>query len=103
MSIAVAGFDIHRSQITFDSLDTETGEPASGSRTQISQGVRGALGEQAIRPRNHSPPTQPAAARGRAEAQSSDNREKGVERRAAPVSPSTQPLRPGVSPLALER
>jgi hypothetical protein len=30
MSIVVAGFDIHRSQITFDALDTETGEISTG-------------------------------------------------------------------------
>lgn len=30
MSIVVAGFDIHRAQITFDALDTETGEVLTG-------------------------------------------------------------------------
>jgi transposase len=30
MSIVVAGFDIHRAQITFDALDTETGEVSAG-------------------------------------------------------------------------
>jgi hypothetical protein len=30
MSIVVAGFDIHRSQIAFDALDTETGEISTG-------------------------------------------------------------------------
>jgi transposase len=30
VSIVVAGFDVHRSQITFDALDTETGEIATG-------------------------------------------------------------------------
>ena len=30
MSIVFAGFDVHRSQITFDALDTETGEIATG-------------------------------------------------------------------------
>ena len=27
-----AGFDVHRAQITFDALDTETGEVTRGSR-----------------------------------------------------------------------
>ena len=30
MSIVVAGFDIHRAQITFDALDTESGEIRQG-------------------------------------------------------------------------
>ncbi len=30
MSIVFAGLDVHRSQITFDALDTETGEIATG-------------------------------------------------------------------------
>ena len=30
MGIVVAGFDVHRAQITFDALDTETGEIATG-------------------------------------------------------------------------
>ncbi len=30
MSIVVAGFHIHRAQITFDALDTETGEVSAG-------------------------------------------------------------------------
>jgi hypothetical protein len=28
----VAGFDVHRTQITFDALDTETGEVRRGRR-----------------------------------------------------------------------
>ena len=30
MSIVDAGFDVHRGQITFDSLDTDTGEVKAG-------------------------------------------------------------------------
>ena len=43
----VAGFDVHRRQITFDALDTETGEVTSRSDRRLAgggEGVDGALG-----------------------------------------------------------
>lgn len=39
MSIVVAGFDIHRAQITFDVLDTETGEVGTGRIASNPQAV----------------------------------------------------------------
>jgi hypothetical protein len=36
----VAGFDVHRTQITFDALDTETGELARGRSESTPSGVR---------------------------------------------------------------
>jgi hypothetical protein len=46
----VAGFDVHRGQITFDALDTETGEVIRG-RIRRGAGGRARLGEAVRRPR----------------------------------------------------
>ena len=40
----VAGFDVHRAQITFDALDTETGEVNRG-RIEATPAAVGRLGE----------------------------------------------------------
>jgi transposase len=40
----VAGFDVHRSQITFDALDTETGEVHRGRIPADRESVRGCVG-----------------------------------------------------------
>jgi hypothetical protein len=37
----VAGFDVHRRQITFDALDTETGEVSRGRIDATPAAVRG--------------------------------------------------------------
>ena len=44
MDIVVAGFDIHRAQITFDALDTNTGEVATGRVAANPEAVVGWLG-----------------------------------------------------------
>jgi transposase len=44
MSIVVAGFDIHRTQITFDALDTETGEVKTGRIPATPEAVAGWVG-----------------------------------------------------------
>ncbi len=42
----VGGFDVHRAQITFDFLDTDTGEVSTGQiRPATRMGLRGWLGE----------------------------------------------------------
>jgi transposase len=40
----VAGFDVHRTQITFDALDTETGEVHRGRIAADPESVRGWVG-----------------------------------------------------------
>jgi transposase len=40
----VAGFDVHRAQITFDALDTETGEVHRGRIPADRESVRGWVG-----------------------------------------------------------
>jgi transposase len=40
----VAGFDVHRAQITFDALDTETGEVHRGRIPAEPESVRGWVG-----------------------------------------------------------
>ena len=47
----VAGFDVHRAQITFDALDTETGEVRRG-RIDATPAAVGALGQSALRARD---------------------------------------------------